>query len=84
MREYYQKIQFIDIMNKHANQLKETIHNMEDDLTNKKILKKLRKKIIKSSTIVNSSIEEYLQLIHIKNECDELDSLYKYHLYGND
>lgn len=84
MREYYQKIQFIDIMSKHADQLKETIHNMEDDLTNKKILKKLRKKIIKSSTIVNSSIEEYLQLIHIKNECDELDSLYKYHLYGND
>ena len=77
MREYYQKIQFIDIMNKHANQLKETIHN-------KKILKKLRKKIIKSSNIVNLSIEEYLQLIHIKNECDELDSLYKYHLYGND
>ena len=84
MRDYLRSIQGIDILEKHAIQLKETIHNMEDDLTNKKILKKLRKKIIKSSTIVNSSIEEYLQLIHIKNECDELDSLYKYHLYGND
>ena len=47
MREYYQKIQFIDIMSKHADQLKETIHNMEDDLTSKKVLKKLRKEIIK-------------------------------------
>lgn len=84
MREYYRKIQSIDIMSKHAEQLKETIHNMEDDLTNKKVLKKLRKKIVKSSTVINSPIEEYLSLIHIKNECDELDSLYRYHLYNND
>lgn len=84
MRDYYRKIQSIDIMEKHASQLKETIQNMEDDLTNKKVLKKLRKKIIKSSPVMNSSIEEYYQLIHIKEECDELDSQYRFHLYNND
>ena len=84
MRYYYNKILYIDIMEKHANQLKETIHNMETDLTTKKILKKIRKRIIKSSSIFSSNIDEYLHQLKIKKYNDELDSLYHYKLYEED
>ena len=84
MREYYQKIQFIDIMSKHADQLKETIHNMEDDLTSKKVLKKLRKEIIKRSGVFNSDVNEYQVLMRNKKLCEELDNMYRYQLYNTD
>lgn len=84
MRTYYKKISMVDIMEKHAKQLKETIDNMSDDLTNKKVLKKLKKTIIYTSDIFNADIEDYLRLRKLKKSCNELDELYYYHLYDED
>lgn len=84
MRAYYKKISMIDIIEKHAKQLKDTIDNMSDDLTNKKVLKKLKKSIIYTSDIFNANIEDYLRLKRIKKTCNELDELYYYHLYDKD
>ena len=57
MRNYLHSIEGIDILEKHALQLKETIHNMEEDLTTNKALKKMRKKVIKSSKFLSSNID---------------------------
>lgn len=84
MRAYYKKISTIDIMEKHAKQLKDTIDNMSDDLTNKKVLKRLKKNIIYTSDIFSTNIEDYLRLKKIKKSCKELDDLYYFHLYAED
>lgn len=80
MRYYYHQIEYIDYMEKHAKQLKETIHNMEEDLTSKKILKKLRKQIIKSSLVMSKNIDEYMSNDKIDKANRELDQQYRYHL----
>lgn len=80
MRYYYNQIQYIDYMEKRARQLKETIHNMEEDLTTKKTLKKLRKQIIKASPVMSKNIEDYISNNKIDRENQELDRQYRYHL----
>lgn len=84
MRMYYNQISRIPIMEKHAKQLEDTIHNMEDDLTSKKILKKLRKEIIKRSGVFNYNVNDYQTLMHNKKLCEELDKMYRYRLYDTD
>ena len=76
MRDYLRSIQGIDILEKHAIQLKETIHNMEEDLTTKKVLKKLRKKVIKSSKLLSSDINVYCSTTRKYEEMRELDRMY--------
>ncbi len=84
MRMYYKRISRIPIMEKHAKQLEETIHNMESDLVSKKILKKLTKEIIKRSGVFNYNINEYQLLMHNKKASEEMDEMYRYHLYDID
>lgn len=84
MRYYYQRIKYIDIMEKHAKQLAETIHNMEEDLTTKKTLKKLRKRIVRSSMVLSSNINEYLSTLKIEKESKELRTEYLYKVYCTD
>ena len=84
MRMYYNRISKIPIMEKHAKQLEDTIHNMEDDLTSKKVLKKLRKEIIKRSGVFNYDVNEYQILMRNKKLCEELDNMYRYQLYNTD
>ena len=76
MRTYLHSIEGIDILEKHALQLKETIHNMEEDLTTKKVLKKLRKKVIKSSKLLSSDINVYCSTTRKYEEMRELDRMY--------
>lgn len=84
MRMYYNRISKIPIMEKHAKHLEDTIHNMEDDLTSKKVLKKLRKEIIKRSGVFSYDINEYQILMRNKKLCEELDNMYRYRLYDTD
>ena len=57
---------------------------MEDDLTSKKVLKKLRKEIIKRSGVFNYDVNEYQILMRNKKLCEELDNMYRYQLYNTD
>ena len=76
MRNYLHSIEGIDILEKHALQLKETIHNMEEDLTTKKVLKKIRKKVIKTSKFLSSNIDTYCSATRKYEEIKELDTMY--------
>ena len=76
MRNYLHSIEGIDILEKHALQLKETIHNMEEDLTTKKVLKKIRKKVVKSSKFLSSNIDTYCSATRKYEEIKELDKMY--------
>ena len=76
MRNYLHSIEGIDILEKHALQLKETIHNMEEDLTTKKVLKKIRKKVVKSSKFLSSNIDTYCSATRKYEEIKELDTMY--------
>ena len=76
MRNYLHSIEGIDILEKHALQLKETIHNMEEDLTTKKVLKKMRKKVVKSSKFLSSNIDTYCSATRKYEEIKELDTMY--------
>lgn len=81
MRDYLRSIQGIDMLEKHAIQLKETIHNMEEDLTTKKVLKKMKKKVIKTSKLLSFDINIYCSTLKYKNEIKELDEMYLTKLY---
>ena len=83
MRNYLRSIQGIDILEKHSLQLKETIHSMEEDLTTKKVLKKMQKKVIKTSKLLSSDINEYCRTLNCRNEVAELDRLYLDKLYDD-
>ena len=76
MRNYLHSIEGIDILEKHALQLKETIHNMEEDLTTNKALKKMRKKVIKSSKFLSSNIDTYCSATRKYEEIKELNTMY--------
>ena len=76
MRNYLHSIEGIDILEKHALQLRETIHNMEEDFTTKKVLKKIRKKVIKSSKLLSSDIAIYCNATKRYEEMRELDRMY--------
>ena len=76
MRSYLHSIEGIDILEKHTLQLKETIHNMEEDLTTRKVLKKMRKKVIKSSKLLSSNINTYCSYTKRYMEIREYDKLY--------
>lgn len=80
MREYYDKIESIPLLEKHAKQFKETIHNMETELTTRKILNKLQKQIIKKSNVMSKNIEDYLYANKVSEGNKELDRQYRYHL----
>ena len=83
MRDYLRSIQGIDILEKHAIQLKETIHNMEEDLTTKKVLKRMKKRVIKTSKLLSSDINTYCKTLNYKNELKELDRMYLDRLYDS-
>ena len=83
MRDYLRSVQGIDILEKHSLQLKETIHSMEEDLTTKKVLKKMQKKVIKTSKLLSSDINEYCRTLNCRNEVAELDRLYLDKLYDD-
>lgn len=83
MRNYLRSIQGIDILEKHAIQLKETIHNMEEDLTTKKVLKRMKKRVIKTSKLLSSDINTYCKTLNYKNELKELDRMYLDRLYDS-
>ena len=83
LREYLRSIQGIDILSKHALQIQDTIHNMEDDLTNSKVLKKMRKRVIKTSKVLSTDIQTYCKLMNIKNEELQMDNMYLYKLYDD-
>ena len=76
MRNYLHSIEGIDILEKHVLQLRETIHNMEEDLTTNKALKKMRKKVIKSSKLLSSDINVYCSTTRKYEEMRELDRMY--------
>lgn len=80
MREYYDKIESIPLLEKHTKQFKETIHNMETELTTRKILNKLQKQIIKKSNVMSKNIEDYLYANKVSEGNKELDRQYRYHL----
>lgn len=80
MREYYDKIESIPLLEKHTKQFKETIHNMETELTTRKILNKLQKQIIKKSNVMSKNIEDYLYVNKVSEGNKELDRQYRYHL----
>lgn len=84
LRYYYNQIKHINYLTHHAIQLSDTIKNMEEDLTTRKALKKLKKKIIQSSPLLSLDIVTYLNTNKITDECDALTLEYKSRLYSDD
>lgn len=84
MKSYLKIISGIDDLDDSAIQLRETIDTMESDLKDKKLSKKITKRIIKLSPIMSPNIHIYLDAIKRAEEMEALDDLYYGHLYGDE
>ncbi len=81
MKDFYYTIKNIKALSGHAKDLKHTIENMQDDLTSQKVLKKIQKELIHTSTILTPDIGEYLRQMGYILEDKEMQNLFLNRLY---